>query len=366
MARPYVSVLIDTYNHEKFIERAIVSALEQDFPTEEFEIFVVDDGSTDRTAELVKKFAPRVTHIAKQNGGQASAFNAGIPQCRGEIVAFLDGDDWWKPNKLSTVAKAMDSDPAIGIVGNGLVIVQPDGTEENEFLREGNRFCANSPAGAKSFIVRGSFLGTSRMTIRSRVLAEIGPIPESIVFEADEYLFTLAAVLHDAYILPDLLTYYRLHGSNLYQITNADGDRLRRKCRILQALEIALVDRFSELNVNSKAARIITNNIKADADSLRLSLDGGLPWETFRSEWRLYQQVIDVASPVHRAFKFMTLLPSLLLPPRVYFRLKRALVESPFYRRARRHLLPNPSHGHVLRVTQNRDLGQKANANSRH
>ena len=99
--QPAVTVLIDTYNHERFIEEAIVSVLEQDYPQSDTEVLIVDDGSTDRTPEIVRKFEPRVRLIRKANGGQASAFNAGIPQVRGEITAFLDGDDWWAPNKLS-------------------------------------------------------------------------------------------------------------------------------------------------------------------------------------------------------------------------------------------------------------------------
>ena len=91
MTTPFVSVLIDTYNHERFIEEAIQSVLSQDFPASEREILVVDDGSTDRTAEILRKFASQIRILRKPNGGQASAFNLGIPQCRGEIVAFLDG-----------------------------------------------------------------------------------------------------------------------------------------------------------------------------------------------------------------------------------------------------------------------------------
>ncbi len=100
MGTPAVTVLIDTYNHERYIEEAIASVLEQDFPRAEMEILVVDDGSTDRTPEIVRKFTPDVRLIQKTNGGQASAFNTGIPEAQGDIVAFLDGDDWWAKEKL--------------------------------------------------------------------------------------------------------------------------------------------------------------------------------------------------------------------------------------------------------------------------
>src|SRR5258706_14159154 len=163
MPKPYVSVLIDTYNHEKFIAQAINSVLEQDMSMADVEIVVVDDGSTDRTAEIVRKFEPRVRLLRKENGGQASAFNAGIPECQGEIIAFLDGDDWWAPNKLTRVGQAMATDQSAGIVGDGIVNVQRDGGEQAETLREGFRSQASTIEGARLFRRRGSFLGTSRM-----------------------------------------------------------------------------------------------------------------------------------------------------------------------------------------------------------
>jgi len=98
MSRPFISVLINTHNHEKFIEEAISSVLAQDFPFAEREILVVDDGSTDRTPEILRQFEPYVRILRKPNGGQASAFNHAIPQCRGELIFFLDGDDSWVSN----------------------------------------------------------------------------------------------------------------------------------------------------------------------------------------------------------------------------------------------------------------------------
>ena len=211
--QPAVTVLIDTYNHERFIEEALVSVLEQDFPQSDTEVLVVDDGSTDRTPEIVRKFEPRIRLIRKVNGGQASAFNAGIPQAQGRIVAFLDGDDWWAPNKLSRVMHVMDSDPAVGIVGHGIVIVFLDGRRQSETLREGFRFQANTVEEVRLFRRRGGFMGTSRMAIRGDFLRRIGAVPESLLVQADEYLFTLASVLSGVQILPETLTYYRLHGT---------------------------------------------------------------------------------------------------------------------------------------------------------
>src|SRR5271157_2338538 len=140
MARCIISVLIDTYNHERFIEQAIRSALEQDFPASEREILVVDDGSQDRTPEIAAKFAPQVRLIRKTNGGQASAFNAGIPECQGEIVAFLDGDDWWAPAKLKLVVAAFSENSEVGLIGHSITEVLADDARRSELVREFPRF----------------------------------------------------------------------------------------------------------------------------------------------------------------------------------------------------------------------------------
>ena len=183
MANPFVTVLIDTYNHERFIEKAIVSVLEQDFPSEKMEILVVDDGSTDRTPEVVRKFEPRLRLIRKANGGQASAFNAGVSQARGEIVAFLDGDDWWAPQKLREVVDTFDKNPGVGVVGHGYYLV--DMSTENYELVVPERTCRltlNDKASARFLHGLASLLGTSKLTVRREVLDRILPVPEELVF----------------------------------------------------------------------------------------------------------------------------------------------------------------------------------------
>jgi glycosyltransferase involved in cell wall biosynthesis len=351
MAIPFISVLIDTYNHEDFVEHAIESVLEQDFGGDR-EIVIVDDGSTDRTPEILRKFEPSVRILRKANGGQASAFNVGIPECRGEIIAFLDADDWWTRNKLARVVEAMARDPELGIVGNGIVNVQPDGRELVETLKEGFRFQANSLEGAAVFRRRCSFLGTSRMTIRRELLGRIGPVPEEIVIQADEYLFTLAAVLTPVEILPEPLTYYRLHSSNNFLISGRDVGRLRRKQVSLAALHHTVTQRLESLRIDPKVQEQIIAYTRQSAIQMRLQLDGGWPWETVRTEWNLYRLQHPEAGSAHRLFKRAILAGALFVDPRVFYRIQRGLAQNAFYRKARARWLPVPEARHVNRESR--------------
>src|SRR5271167_1538342 len=158
MAKPFVSVLIDTCNHERFIEKAVTSVLEQDFSAAEREILVVDDGSSDRTPEILRRFEPQVRVLRKTNGGQASAFNAGIPECRGEIIAFLDGDDWWAAGKLKRVTEVLNSEPSVGLVGHAIHEAFADGSIRTSAPEKSERLELNSLAAARVFRLRKSFL----------------------------------------------------------------------------------------------------------------------------------------------------------------------------------------------------------------
>ncbi len=95
---PLVSVVIPTYNREQVIETTIKDILKQTY--ENFEIIVVDDGSTDDTQAKLRAFGNRIRVVRQPNGGAASARNRGIQEARGEIIAFQDSDDEWHPSKL--------------------------------------------------------------------------------------------------------------------------------------------------------------------------------------------------------------------------------------------------------------------------
>jgi glycosyltransferase involved in cell wall biosynthesis len=348
-AIPHVSVLIDTYNHECFIERAITSVLEQDMPMDGVEILVVDDGSTDHTAEIVRRFEPRVRLLKKPNGGQASAFNAGIPECQGEIVAFLDGDDWWAPQKLRRVVEAMEQDPEAGIIGNGITEVLENGDEHSEVLHETPRFRIDSLQGARIFRRRKSQLGTSRMTVRTEILRKILPVPESIVLEADEYIFTLAAAFSVVSILGEPLTFYRIHAGNLFQLSEFNEESVLRKQKSIEILAQAISERLSKFGLAKNAIKAVVEAVQLEADLLRLQAKGGFPWETVRAEWKFYRIVYEDGSVPHMIFKLASLAPALFCPPRLYYNVRRKFAANRFYLRARRIFFPVPEPQHMSR-----------------
>lgn len=346
MAKLTVSVLIDTYNHERFIEEAITSVLEQDFPDSDREIIVVDDGSTDRTPDIIRKFQPHIRYLRKSNGGQASAFNVGIPECKGELVAFLDGDDWWDPSKLRRVVPVFAASPEVVMVGHGTVAVSPDGNRQTNILSEGHRFSTQSVHGAMLFRLRKSFLGT-RATIRASVLRKILPVPEAIRIEADEFVFTMAAAFGEVEILPEALFFYRLHANNFYSQPSFNEAAVMRKQKNIAQLAQSLTVRLREVNVSEEVIQTIVHAVQVEADHLRLSAGHGNSREMVKTELAMYQLLHSDASWTHRLFKYSTLLPACLLTPRLYCAIRRRFASSQWYLRARKVFFPVPQIGHV-------------------
>ena len=101
--RPLVSVVVNNYNYAAYLAEAIDSALQQDYEAKE--IVVVDDGSTDHSRDIVAGYGSTVIPIHKANGGQASALNMGFDASHGDIIMFLDADDFLLPSALTNVVR---------------------------------------------------------------------------------------------------------------------------------------------------------------------------------------------------------------------------------------------------------------------
>src|SRR3954468_22992204 len=124
---PQVSVIIPVFNAAATVAETIESVLRQTF--DDYEIIVVDDGSTDRTAHVLGRYQDRIQMIRRPNGGISAARNSGVAVSRGEYLAFLDGDDLWVPDFLARTVAALEDDPDCVMAFTDLVIVDSEGRE---------------------------------------------------------------------------------------------------------------------------------------------------------------------------------------------------------------------------------------------
>ena len=126
---PRVSIVTPTYNRADFLGEAIDSVLAQTY--DQFEMIIVDDGSTDGTRELIERYAddPRIRYLYQENQGQSVARNWGIAESNGEFVCFLDSDNAWFPDKLARSIEVFEADPSVDVVYGDNVIINEQGEE---------------------------------------------------------------------------------------------------------------------------------------------------------------------------------------------------------------------------------------------
>jgi glycosyltransferase involved in cell wall biosynthesis len=286
------------------------------------EIVVVDDGSTDRTPEIVKKFLPRLRYIQKKNGGQASAFNAAIPELLGSIVAFLDGDDWWAKRKLSSVAEAFEANPAIAAVGHGFYEVRDTEPAREMFVPAKTCFLDLSSIEAARLADAGlTLLGTSRLSVRREVLNRIGALPDELTFCADSPIIGLSLALGGAIILDRPLCYYRQHSENLFAPITIDGAAERRRFEQLKVLFSYVPSRLAEFGVAPEVIDAFVESPRLEFERARFYSGEGGRLEVFRTERRRFQAYYQKRSAGYRLFEFIVGACALILPPRNFYKL---------------------------------------------
>ena len=320
--KPLITALIDTYNHERYIEQTIVSAIEQGFSSSELEIVVVDDGSTDRTPSIVEKFAPRVKLVQKTNGGQASAFNVGFSHSTGEIIAFLDGDDWWAKGKIAAVAEALENHPQVAAVGHGHYKFYEATNETVPCVPPGSMLVNLQTPGA---IRQWSYMLMGALTVRRRLLDWIMPIPEEMIFMADSTIQAAATVM-GTLILEQPLFYYRWHGQNLHAITPKDltdprtQASLRRKAQMASMVYGTVYGRLIELGVPEAQVSCLLQDVWLDARRTRLGLCGGTRSEALQTEMESFRASTQNPSFGYRMFKYLAIgAATMLLPARQFY-----------------------------------------------
>ncbi len=297
MANPQISIIIDTYNYGHFIEEAIESVLSQDYPTERMEVIVVDDGSTDDTPERVKQFGSRIEYHQKPNGGQASAFNFGIARARGRIISFLDGDDYWFPDRLRTVVAAFEKHPEVGMVYHPLREYHVETGE----LRDAffNPISGFVPSNIRQVISFDGVMTTS--SFRRDIIKQLLPIPESLRIQADAYLGNLSIFLTPVIAIDRPLGIYRLHGKNLYFKKPGDVEtgRLQRRIQtrreIVRGMSVWFSSHGYDIRSPEIRAALMRWIILSERDEFQLSPPGRIRF--FRHLLKSYRQQSPLMTP---------------------------------------------------------------------
>ncbi|MBB5666116.1 glycosyltransferase family 2 protein [Rhizobium leguminosarum] len=225
MERPALSVLINNYNYARFVGRALDSVLSQD--ARNVEIIVVDDGSTDKSRSVLEAYDDRVKVIFQENAGQAAAINTAVRSSMGEILCFLDADDWWAPSKLSATAAAFRANPQASLVYHRLQPTLVDGTPTSKPIPRTLCSGALSPRLTRS-AGWWPFPMTSAVAVRRSAWDAAGSIPEQFRISADAWLVGIYPFLGDVIAMPDPLGFYRIHNNNWYRSTE-DATTLRRR-----------------------------------------------------------------------------------------------------------------------------------------
>ena len=216
-----VSVILDNYNYARFLPEAIESVLNQTY--ENFELIIVDDGSVDGSQEIIENYArensERLITVFKENGGQTSAFNAAFSFVSGDIVAFLDSDDYWYPNKLEKIVRKHEDFQLVqhylSYNGNGIYREVNTSTDWHLVLKKYGYLYNHSVCSSLSF--------------DRRLLEPFFPLVDEseMIYCTDGVLLMIALSITKVGFIEEELGFYRVHDKNGFVGKTDFGQRAR-------------------------------------------------------------------------------------------------------------------------------------------
>lgn len=224
-ASPRVSVVMAAYNYGQYIAQAIQSVVDQSYA--DWELIVVDDGSTDDTREVASRFLGdrRIRYHYQENRGQPSAENAGIALSKADYIAFLDADDLWLNTKLEKQIPRLEESPELGLIYSRRLMIDP----------RGRRLKANSNPCFRGSVLpalfQQNFICFSSSVVRRRAIEEAGGFNEEYRHANDYDLWLRLALKHQFDYVDEPLVCYRTGHPNL----TSHGDRqLQTAIRIME------------------------------------------------------------------------------------------------------------------------------------
>ena len=208
---PRVSVIIPTYNRPDLLRHTLKSVSDQTFT--DFEIIFVDDGSVVAGVEEVCREFPGCRYILQENQGRSSARNRGIMEAKGDLIAFVDDDDLWKPEKLEKQVAFLDRNPHVGLVHSPTEKMSADGTSAGELIG------SNNPEWRKGnvfrYAVRGCVVKSGTPLVRGEVFKRCGYFDPDLHTGEDWEFWARVAYRYEFGVIPEPLAYCRIHDGSL-------------------------------------------------------------------------------------------------------------------------------------------------------
>lgn len=223
MLMPKVSFVIPTYNHARYLPNALESVINQSYPN--MEVFVIDDGSTDETAKLVKSYRSKINYIYKANGGTPSALNLGLSLVTGEYVCWLSADDALIGEKVSKQVGLMERDPSLGFSYTSFTVIDAKGTKQYDV---NSAYYPDKQEMVRK-LMEGCFINGSSVMMRSSALKVTGYFDESLPQAHDYDLWFRFLRYYSCGFLDEPLLAYRWHGENMSQNPNEACSRIVRE-----------------------------------------------------------------------------------------------------------------------------------------
>jgi glycosyltransferase involved in cell wall biosynthesis len=217
MGKPEISVIIPLYNHENYIERTIQSVLEQSF--QDFEIVIVDDGSTDNSVALVKEIEDsRIRLYCQENHGAPNTLNTGITHARGRYVAILNSDDIFAKERLEKCYQLIEADPAIDIVCTGVQCID-DSDQALHQIRSAPLYHNRGKRSHEDQVVPLDLFADNFLISPSNIFCSISLVNRISPFRELRYCHDWDFFLRTSFeshlrLLPEPLLEYRIHSSN--------------------------------------------------------------------------------------------------------------------------------------------------------